>query len=43
MTVAEPASLLRMGHVELDELMAEHLEVAFGIIRVLCRRLRRQA
>jgi CRP-like cAMP-binding protein len=42
-TVAEPALLLRMGHVELDELMAEHPEVAFGIIRVLCRRLRRQA
>jgi len=42
-TVAESVLLLRMGHVELDELMTEHPEVAFGIIRVLCRRLRRQA
>jgi CRP-like cAMP-binding protein len=41
-TVTEPALLLRMGHAELDELMAEHPEVAIGIIRVLCRRLRRQ-
>jgi CRP/FNR family transcriptional regulator, cyclic AMP receptor protein len=41
-TVTEPALLLRMGHAELDELMAEHPEVAIGIIRVLCRRLRNQ-
>ena len=42
-TVTEPSLLLRMGHAELDELMSEHPEVAFGIIRVLCRRLRKQA
>ena len=41
-TVTEPALLLRMGHAELHELMAEHPEVALGIIRVLCRRLRGQ-
>ena len=41
-TVMEPALLLRMGHAELDELMSEHPEVAIGVIRVLCRRLRRQ-
>jgi CRP/FNR family cyclic AMP-dependent transcriptional regulator len=40
-TAAEPALLLRMGHAELDELMAEHPEVALGIIHVLCRRLRK--
>lgn len=39
-TATEPGLLLRMGHSEQDELMAEHPEVAFGIIRVLCRRLR---
>ena len=39
-TAMAPALLLRMGHAEQDELMAEHPEVAFGIIRVLCRRLR---
>ncbi len=42
-TVVEPSLLLRMGHAELDELMAEHPEVAFGVIRVLCRRLRKQS
>ncbi len=42
-TATEPALLLRMGHAEQDELMAEHPEVAFGIIRVLCRRLRQQS
>jgi CRP/FNR family transcriptional regulator, cyclic AMP receptor protein len=42
-TVVEPALLLRMGHAELDELIAEHPEAAIGIIRVLCRRLRKQA
>ena len=41
-TVTETALLLRMGHAELDELIAEHPEVALGIIRVLCRRLRKQ-
>jgi CRP-like cAMP-binding protein len=41
-TVMEAALLLRMGHAELEELMAEHPEVAVGIIRVLCRRLRSQ-
>jgi CRP-like cAMP-binding protein len=41
-TVTEAALLLRMGHAELDELMGEHPEVAIGIIRVLCRRLRKQ-
>jgi CRP-like cAMP-binding protein len=39
-TVTEPALLLRMGNAELHELIAEHPEVALGIIRVLCRRLR---
>jgi hypothetical protein len=29
--------------MELGELMTEYPEVAFGIIRVLCRRLRPQA
>ena len=41
-TVLEAGLLLRMGHTELDELMGEYPEVAVGIIRVLCRRLRRQ-
>ncbi len=41
-TVTEPSLLLRMGHAELNELMAEHSEVTLGIIRVLCRRLRKQ-
>jgi CRP-like cAMP-binding protein len=41
-TVAEPSLLLRMNHADLDELIAEHPEVAIGIIRVLCRRLRKQ-
>lgn len=41
-TVAEPSLLLRMNHADLDELIAEHPEVAIGIIRVLCRRLRNQ-
>jgi CRP-like cAMP-binding protein len=40
-TVMEPALLLRMGNAELHELIAEHPEVALGIIRVLCRRLRK--
>jgi CRP-like cAMP-binding protein len=42
-TATEPTLLLRMGHSEQDELMSEHPEVAFGIIRVLCRRLRQYA
>jgi hypothetical protein len=29
-----------MRHAELGELMSEHAEVAIGIIRILCRRLR---
>src|SRR5215471_1110444 len=41
-TVVEAALLLRMGNAELHELIAEHPEVAQGIIRVLCRRLRTQ-
>ena len=41
-TVQESALLLRMGNAELHELIAEHPEVAQGIIRVLCRRLRQQ-
>ncbi len=40
-TATEATLLLRMGHAELDELMAEHSEVASGIIHVLCRRLRK--
>lgn len=39
-TTIEPALLLRMRHAELGELMSEHAEVAIGIIRILCRRLR---
>ena len=39
-TAIEPALLLRMRHAELAELMSEHPEVAIGIIRILCRRLR---
>jgi CRP/FNR family cyclic AMP-dependent transcriptional regulator len=41
-TVTTAALLLRMGNAELHELIAEHPEVAQGIIRVLCRRLRTQ-
>jgi len=41
-TVTQPSLLLRMNHADLDELIAEHPEVAIGIIRVLCRRLRKQ-
>lgn len=41
-TVRDAALLLRMGNAELHELIAEHPEVAQGIIRVLCRRLRTQ-
>lgn len=40
-TATEPTLLLRMGHAELGELMTENPEVAFGIIHVLCRRLRK--
>jgi CRP/FNR family transcriptional regulator, cyclic AMP receptor protein len=40
-TALDPCLLLRMGHAELTELMAEHPEVATGIIQVLCRRLRK--
>ena len=40
-TASEPTLLLRMGHAELNELMAGHPEVATGIIHVLCRRLRK--
>ena len=39
-TTIEPALLLRMRHAEFGELMSEHAEVAIGIIRILCRRLR---
>lgn len=41
-TATEATLLLRMGHTELGELMAEHVEVASGIIHVLCRRLRKR-
>ena len=40
-TTTEPVLLLHMDHAELNELMAEHPEVAPGIIRGLCRRLRK--
>lgn len=37
------ARLFRLDQHALYELMAEHTEVAYSIIRILCRRLRAQA
>ena len=39
-TAIEDTRLFRIDQHALYELMAEHVEVAYGIIRVLCRRLR---
>lgn len=40
-TACEPSTLLRINHQDLNILMANDVEVARGIITVLCRRLRR--
>jgi len=40
-TACEPSTLLRISHQDLNILMANDVEVARGIITVLCRRLRR--
>lgn len=39
-TALEPSRLLRLDGADLYELMSDRIEVARGIIRVLCRRLR---
>ncbi len=39
-TAVEEAQLFRLDQDSLYELMAEHVEIARGIIRVLCQRLR---
>ncbi len=39
-TARAPSTLLRIGHQDLNALMASDVEVARGIITVLCRRLR---
>ncbi len=39
-TAIEDTQLFCLNEVQLYELMAEHIEVARGIIRVLCRRMR---
>jgi CRP-like cAMP-binding protein len=39
-TAIEDTMLFRLDESSLYELMAEHVEVARGIIRVLCRRMR---
>ena len=41
-TSVESTRLLRMDNEALNELIAERGEVALGIIRLLCRRLRKQ-
>lgn len=37
----ESTTLLRMDNESLNELMSEHREVALGIVRMFCRRLRK--
>jgi CRP-like cAMP-binding protein len=39
-TALEDTLLFRLDESSLYELMAEHVEVARGVIRVLCRRMR---
>lgn len=40
-TAVEATLLLRMDNESLSELITEHADVALGIIRMLCRRLRK--
>lgn len=42
-TAVEPAQLFKLSSVPLFELMADHIDVTRGILRVLCRRVRSQS
>ena len=39
-TAVEPTQLFKLSSVPLFELMADHIDVTRGILRVLCRRVR---
>ncbi|MEM7798146.1 MAG: cyclic nucleotide-binding domain-containing protein [Chloroflexota bacterium] len=41
-TASEPSLLFRLDEIALDEIMATRPEVAKGIIKALCRRIRKQ-
>ena len=41
-TATEETHIFRLDQDSLYELMAEHIEIARGIMRVLCRRLRKR-